>query len=103
MRRHQHYTPPAPQAPGLFDSEQAAHISRVTSQIARAILTFCRSRLATGQSEFHADDLRAWVSVREATAPGSADRILRDLRRAGVVDYRVVNRAQSLYRVVSVA
>lgn len=87
--------------PSLFDREQAAEVARVTSAISRAILAFCRVRLATDPL-FHADDLRAFVLRAHPTAPASADRILRALRRAGYLSYQVVNRRQSLYRVVSV-
>ena len=87
--------------PSLFDREQATEVARVTSAISRAILAFCRVRLATDPL-FHADDLRAFVLRAHPTAPASADRILRALRRAGQVSYQVVNRRQSLYRVVRV-
>lgn len=78
-------------------------MERVTSAIGRAVLAFCRVRLAHGEPQFHADDLRSFVLRAHPTAPASADRILRALRRAGQVSYQVVNRRQSLYRVVSVA
>ena len=100
MRRHQHYTPTV-EPPGLFDAQQPEELERVTSAISRAILAFCRVRLATDPL-FHADDLRAFVLRAHPTAPASADRILRALRRAGLVSYHVVNRRQSLYRVVLV-
>jgi len=75
-----------------FD-EQREHLERVSSRIARAIIQFCREH-----RQFHADELRKHV-LREAgiTAPGSADRILRDLRQRKLIDYKVVNRHESLY------
>lgn len=104
MSRHQHYTPPAPSAPSLFDTEQRDEITRVTSVIGNTILRFLRVRLAAGHVEFHADDLRRYIAehLTEATAPASADRILRELRQRGRCAYEVVNRHQSLYRIVSV-
>lgn len=87
--------------PTLFD-EQEAQLTRVTGQLAAAILRFCRHRLATGQPEFHAAELREYVEGVHQGAPGSPDRILRALRRTGAVDYRVIDRAASLYRIVSV-
>jgi hypothetical protein len=75
--------------------EQAEHLERVSSRIARAIIDFCRC-----QKIFHADALRAYVvDATGITAPASADRILRDLRQRGVIDYRVVDRRASLYEV----
>ena len=100
MSRHMHYAPPPPLP--LFDAEQPAELARVTGRTAGAILKFLRRRLANGFTEFHADDLRGSVASELATAPGSADRILRDLRKAGVVDYEVVSRSKSLYRVKTV-
>jgi hypothetical protein len=88
--------------PTLFDPEQRAELARVTGATAGAILNFLRRRLANGFVQFHADDLRGDVACRLPTAPASADRVLRDLRRAGIVSYIVVNRRASLYRVLSV-
>lgn len=77
-----------------------AFLDSVASRIAEAILDFCTQR--TGR-EFHADDLRRHVTTTVgACAPGSADRVLRDLRQKGAVDYQCVSRAASLYRVQSV-
>ena len=91
-------------APTLFDQEQATQIARVGGVIAQLIVGFCHARLLANVSEFHADELQAHVHRHTAgcSAPGSADRILRDLRRKGRVSYVVVNRAQSLYRILSV-
>lgn len=104
MSRHQHYAPPAPSAPSLFDAEQRDEITRVTSVIGNTILRFLRVRLAAGHVEFRADDLRRYVGehLAEPTAPGSADRILRHLKRTGSIVYEVLNRRQSLYRIISV-
>ena len=89
-------------APTLFDPVQPEELARVSGAISRAILAFLRARLNNGLWEFHADELREWVSAAVRVAPGSADRILRELRKAGRISYVVVNRRQSLYRVVSV-
>jgi hypothetical protein len=44
-------------------------------------------------------DLTAHLNARSLVAPDSAGRILRDLRKRKVLDYRVINRAQSLYEI----
>lgn len=84
----------------MFDVEQPQELARVCGKIGAAIIQFCRLRLASGNVEFHADQLRRYVADHLAidTAPASADRILRELRRVGKVRYSVVNRRQSLYR-----
>lgn len=72
----------------------------VSARIADAILEFCVPRV---NAEWHADDLRRHVAQRTGVvAPASADRVLRDLRKKGAVDYEVVNRAGSLYRLTAV-
>jgi len=77
-----------------------AYLDSVASRIAKAILDFCTAR--TGR-DFHADDLRQHVTTTVgACAPGSADRVLRDLRQKGAVEYECINRAASLYHVQSV-
>jgi len=87
---------PLPSAPAR-GSTQSQELERVSSRIGAAILEFCRGR--SGET-FHADELRqhVWRCVG-STAPGSADRILRDLRQRGLVRYVVVSRRDSLYRV----
>lgn len=96
-----------PRQPSIFDltvrapspaSDQREQLERVSSRIAALIVAFCAERLASGRVDFHAADLRAAVSEHVTTAPGSADRILRDLRKRGAVAYVVIDRRASLYR-----
>jgi hypothetical protein len=82
-------------------TEQADNIERVSAKIGRVILEFCRGK-ATG-TPFTADDLRRYVYARVSnTAPGSPDRILRDLRQRGLLDYEVLSRKNSTYRLLGV-
>jgi hypothetical protein len=84
----------------MADEIQRAELARVSSRIAAAIIAFCKGRVG---AEFHADDLRSHVTACVGVAaPGSADRILRDLRQRKALDYEVVSRSKSLYRVLSV-
>lgn len=74
------------------------HLERVSSRISRAILEFLGAR-GIG-STFHADELRAFVAQKTGpVAPGSADRILRQLRQKGLASYSVLNRRESSYLV----
>jgi hypothetical protein len=88
--------------PTLFDAEQPVQLEHVSGQIAQMILGFVRARYRTGQVEFHADELREHIARHTDghTAPASADRILRALRKAGRVQYVVVSRRHSLYRLL---
>ena len=76
------------------------NLSRVRAGIGSAVLEFCRARVG---KEFHADELRRFVASKHPTAPASADRILRDLRRSGDLDYTVTSRRASTYLVSRVA
>lgn len=78
--------------------ENAAHLDRVASRIATHVFAFCVARGVT--NTFHAEDLRIFVRERSPqTPPDSPSRILRDLRQAKYVDYTVVSRRKSLYRI----
>ncbi len=79
-----------------LDFEQPQQLARVLGRTAGVIVEFFDT-LAVGQ-EFHADDLRKYVADRVPVAPGSPDRVMRELRRTGEVSYTVVNRSKSLYR-----
>lgn len=77
--------------------EQKRQLARVTCAIGWAVLDFARRRV--GQ-EFHAGDLRAYITAASGTtAPGSADRVMRDLRQRGLLSYTLISRSKSLYRV----
>jgi hypothetical protein len=74
------------------------NLGPVSVRIGNAVRDFIEAKLDSGSRIFYADDLRQYVSRQVGLiAPGSADRILRDLRQRGVVDYVVLNRARSEY------
>lgn len=81
--------------------EQQENIARVYSKIAATILAFFR--LIGLYGEFHVDELRVYVERHYPnTAPDSAGRIMRELRLHGDLDYEVVNRRASLYRITAI-
>jgi hypothetical protein len=58
---------------------------------------------AENPRRFTANELRHAVNARNfGTAPASADRVMRSLRKAGKINYVLVNRAQSLYEAIPV-
>jgi hypothetical protein len=75
---------------------------RVSDKITWAIRAFFEARLASGDVQFYADDLRRYVAIKvgDDIAPGSPDRIMRSQRQAGEINYTLVSRSQSLYRVL---
>ena len=81
-------------------SQQTENLQRVGQKIGAAIMTFYE---ADPDAAFHADDLRD--SVRDQcgkVAPASSDRVLRDLRKKGEINYEVTNRRKSLYQFLPV-
>jgi hypothetical protein len=81
-------------------SEQDRNIRRVRGRIGELVLAFCEARLAAGRPEFRMGELQAHVAADVAAAPASPDRILRLLRKEGRLDYEVIDRAGSLYRLL---
>jgi hypothetical protein len=81
-------------------SEQDDNLERVSKRIASAIYEFFAWRVRTDQLEFHAEDMRRWV-IRTVgmVAPGSPDRVMRDLKQKGFIYYDNVDRPNSLYRI----
>lgn len=74
----------------------AEHLSRVSAKIAQAVIDYCKEH-----ERFRADDLRRYVETRcKHCAPGSADRILRHMRRKGAINYVILDRRASLYMVL---
>jgi len=77
-------------------SEQQMQLFRVSDRISGLVIEFFQS-VAIGGT-FHAEELRAFVDAHCKSAPGSADRVMRSLRKKGVINYTVINRTYSLYR-----
>lgn len=80
----------------LSRREQEQNLSRVRSRIAPAVLDFARR---CGSEPFGIEQLQAFVRSRVNVAPASPDRILRDLRARGLIEYEVINRRAALYRI----
>lgn len=68
-------------------------------RIANAVTDFVNRRNGI---IFTASELRGYVrTIAGDTAPASADRIMRQLRQAGVINYELVNRNASQYKGVT--
>lgn len=73
-------------------------LRRVALNLNQIIIEFIGKRLNTTDRLFTATELRQYVNRSNfGTAPASADRVLRNLRKQNKVNYAVVNRAKSLY------
>lgn len=76
-------------------------IKRVTKYVVEFV-----ERSLRENKEFTARDLRLYVSLQLkgelASAPASADRIMRDQRKKGNINYELVSRRKSLYRALPV-
>jgi hypothetical protein len=74
-------------------------LARVALNLNQLIVEFWKLRLSSAEKNFFTStELRQYVNRSNfGTAPASADRVLRDLRKKGKVNYAVVNRGKSLY------
>lgn len=85
----------------LFDAEQPAQLARVGESIAPLVLAFFTTKQPGDL--FTMNSLTDYVRARRSLGVvESAGRILRDLKRKGELNYELVSRAQSLYRVLAV-
>jgi hypothetical protein len=75
--------------------------SPMKKSVTQAILEFMNAHPVG--SQFTANELRRYVNVYATPAPGSTDRILRDLRNRAVIGYILVDRRKSLYEVTPVS
>lgn len=82
------------------DESQIQEAERVAGAIGGTILRWAAARARRGALEFHMEELREHVG--DSRAPDSPGRILRLLRQKKILDYRVVNRARSLYCLVNI-
>jgi len=80
-------------------------LERVGLNLNQAIVSFWKQKVAFSgdDTRFTATELRQYVQHHNfGTAPSSADRVMRNLRKQGVVNYVLVNRAKSLYQALPV-
>jgi len=78
--------------------QQAKELSRVRGKIARHVIAFYKEHVLSGNYTFRGNELTDYVFSREPIAFESPMRILRNLKTDGLLNYEVVNRAQSLYK-----
>lgn len=78
--------------------EQRRQLGRAKSRISTAIIEFFGAR--ERGTQFCGDELREFVAKQIGPiAPGSPDRVMRDLRADKLINYRLINRRKSLYEV----
>jgi hypothetical protein len=82
----------------------ADNLERVATNIAHMVLEFCGRRIGR---EFIGAELTEWVNRNAPlrgvhTVPDSTTRILRRLQAEGRLEYTLVSRAESRYRVTAV-
>lgn len=83
----------------MEQQEQQENLERVSECIGQPILDFFNNN-GTG-AQFHACELHGYVGGRTGQlAPASADRVMRDLRKKKLLNYRIVNRKKSLYEIL---
>lgn len=75
----------------------AEHLGRVSDKIAGLVRDYCAAH-----QTFRGAELELWVMERAQATPGSATRVLRDLRARGTVNFEVTDRRTSSYRIIPV-
>lgn len=80
-------------------TRQQQELDRVSSKISDWIKLFFDAHQVGEQ--FHADDLHNFVKAKANIAPASADRVMRDLRQRGEINYEV-SRSESKYTKLAV-
>ena len=80
----------------MSDVRQESEIRRVRGRIGPLVIDFARL-VGTGK-EFGIEQLQSYILSQAVAAPASPDRILRDLRQRGLLDYVVVSRRGAVYR-----
>lgn len=85
----------------LFDDQQAAELARVSANIAPLVLAWFADRQPG--DEFHINELTRFVwRTAPQIAADSPRRVMSELKKAKQVNYELVSRSQSLYRVLAV-
>jgi hypothetical protein len=90
--------PVEPQQPQA--SRQEVELQRVRLKTSDWIKLFFDAHQVGEQ--FHAEDLHNFVKAKANIAPASADRIMRDMKQRGEINYDVPKRSKSLYRKLAV-
>jgi hypothetical protein len=95
--------------PGVSETQER-NLRRVNLKIASLVVEFCQRYTGTplqSLTSFTASGLEEWVRFESDlrgihVTPGSAMRILRNLRQAGVIDYINESRSESRYRILDI-
>ena len=92
------------QAELIFDpTGEKVRENLTAGPVGQLVRRFCIGRMrSTSHREFHGSELYRYVLNHEAVAPDTPRRVLSLLREHGQLDYEVVNRAKSLYRILGV-
>lgn len=81
---------------------QKEHLERVSTKIGRVILEFYRERLEAGTPDFYMTDLSTYVQAKvPEVAPDSPRRVFNDLKNKGALNYELLSRRDSHYRLVA--
>jgi len=103
-QREHEWVPPPPRAATPIrvpKSDDPGARALVAGRVRGSVLDFFELRVRNAAPAFHMSELTEYVRSRVPTAPDSAGRIMRHLRDEGALDYELVSRSKSLYRVTT--
>ncbi len=87
-----------------METIQSTQLKRVSSRSREAVLRFFLTRVYNKRLDFRMQDLQKFVVKQVGyVAPDSPSRVMRMLRKGGSLNYEVLNRAGSQYRVLGVS
>lgn len=79
---------------------QRRSLERVAGSLGHVIIAVVELRLRERRTVLHMEDLVADVRKLRAAKESSVDRVFRDLRQEGSINYRLLNRDASLYELL---
>ncbi len=83
--------------------QQDKQLQRVVPKLQDVIIQFLKRKLKTIKQEFHAGELCIYcLNKVNDIAPDSVSRVMRELRKRGIIDYEVIDRKNSLYLIIGV-
>ncbi len=84
----------------LFDAQQSAELARVSSKLEPLVLAFFASKKSG--DEFHINELTRFVwRINPLIAADSPRRVMRELKMDGKLNYELISRSASLYKVAA--
>lgn len=85
----------------LFEkNEQVKQLERVKSKLLKEVINYCTMMKSKNDGKFFMVGLVDWCMEVIKCSPDSPSRILREARKEEWLDYEVLSRSKSLYKIL---